>query len=106
MTTDSALKTLNIELDYGSREEFSIPRCIINHYSLHKGDGLHCELVELYGHRKRLKSEDPKKIGKEVLIDIEEAPDIKGVFRNIDLDLYEIKNYKYAILDIKEAVKK
>ena len=98
----SALQEVYVDYDYvGHFGQFDLPRGIVNYYELSKNDALLCELVEL---RKSLKEnqEDVKKIGKDILVDI--ISNTQGEFPRPTMDLYDMGNYKYALLKIKSVI--
>jgi hypothetical protein len=87
-------------------DNFKIPQGIVNHYSIRERDALVCNLLELSDLQKKI-----KKVDKDVLVDIKEGErkefwcDLRGLFSEGDCYLYEIKDYQYALLEIKEIIK-
>lgn len=112
---ESVFKELYVKLQWGGGEEFTIPRGIENCYSLNYGDALHCELVGLKGLRKGLRhrgegtqKDDLKKIGRDILVDVVRriGDNLHGVIPSATFDLYEMKDYEYALLKIKKTIKR
>ncbi|MBI2632099.1 hypothetical protein HYW75_03785 [Candidatus Pacearchaeota archaeon] len=84
----------------GNQPHFYIPFGIKNHYDIRNGDGLLCEIVELYnGERK-------ERVKKDILVDISFIfGGLGGVFSKGTIDKYNLSRYRHAHLYIKKAIK-
>ena len=96
---ESFLKPLSVKLEYEGGRAFDFPYGISR--KLSRGMEIHCTLVDLSN-----KNQDFKKIGKDVIIDIDYTPllvdKLIGRFRSPVFELYNIGNYQYALLKMKK----
>lgn len=84
------------------RGRFQLPRAIANYYKLQNNDGLVCELVEL----RDTSHEKVREIKKEILVDVCGDDPLYGEISEATWSFLELKGDWYALLKIKQAVKK
>jgi hypothetical protein len=99
--------------------EFEIPNVVIAQYNLNETlvRGMICDLLKLKSKKNRRytnREEKPQnfdletEVNKQVLIDIvstSRVGELHGKFQEIDNKTYNIEDYEYALLRIKEVVK-
>jgi len=85
-------------------EEFKLPLGIVNYHTLEDADVLRCELAEL---RKEAQA-GIQLVEKDVLVEVVKVSDhfYRGVIPKATCNLYEMRSYNYALLKIKEVIRR
>jgi hypothetical protein len=99
----SILRHLLVKLEYENGRAFDIPYSFVRNYKLRPGASIHCILIDLSN-----KNEQPKKIGDDVIIDIDDSPtsvyELRGRFQSSTVNLYDIGKYQYAYFKMKKSI--